>query len=78
MQEEILSFLNGENHRAFELLGAREENGKTVFRVWAPEAEAVSLVGDFNGWTPDNNNAFHIGGGIWECILDDLPQYSNY
>ena len=78
MQEEILSFLNGENHRAFELLGAREENGKTVFRVWAPEAEAVSLVGDFNGWTPDNNNAFHIGGGIWECILDELPQYSNY
>ncbi len=78
MEDRIKSFLNGEEKRAYSFLGAHKEQGKTVFRVWAPEAFGVSVVGDFNNWQPKINNAFHIGGGIWECITEALPKYSNY
>ena len=46
-------FFSGGNSRAYEVLGchAAGEDGY-IFRVWAPNAQAVSLVGDFNGWDP--------------------------
>ena len=44
-------FNKGENARAYEYLGAHFcEDGNVVFRVWAPNAVAVSVVGEFNGW----------------------------
>ena len=48
------SFHQGTNRRAYEMLGAHpvEEAGvlKWHFSVWAPNAESVSVVGDFNSW----------------------------
>ena len=47
-------FGEGTHHRAFEKLGAhRISVGTTTgvhFAVWAPNADRVSLIGDFNGW----------------------------
>ena len=43
-------FHQGTNYKAYEYLGVHRENGVYVFRVWAPNAEAVFVVGDFNGW----------------------------
>ena len=43
-------FNEGRNFQAYRLLGAHPADGGTVFRVWAPNAERVSVVGDFNGW----------------------------
>ena len=37
------------------------------FGVWAPHAQAVHLVGDFNGWNPEANPMTKVGqSGIWE------------
>ena len=53
-------FHQGTNTKAYEYMGAHriEGNGrekpKLAFRVWAPNAEAVSLVGDFNRWDPED------------------------
>ena len=52
-------FRQGANTCSYEYLGAhtvRDADGyRTVFRVWAPNAKAVSLVGDFNGWRDGEN-----------------------
>ena len=47
-------FHQGENSHAYEFFGSHRDNqnGKAgaVFRVWAPHARSVSVVGDFNHW----------------------------
>ena len=54
IKQMVESFHRGENIRAFELLGCHPErrDGEDgfVFRVWAPNARYVSVIGDFNFW----------------------------
>ena len=64
------SFHNGTNSRAYEYLGAHREDGKTVFRVWAPNAKAVFVAGDFNGWGNDAPMQKVTAKGVWEATLD--------
>lgn len=46
------SFHRGEESEAYKFFGCHcAEDGKYVFRVWAPHAKNVSVVGDFNGWS---------------------------
>src|SRR4029077_20112058 len=76
-------FGEGTHHRAFEKLGAhRITVGTTTgvhFAVWAPNADRVSLIGDFNGW----DGRVHpmrllVPGGIWEIFIPDLPDGEKY
>ena len=62
-------FAEGTNYKPYDYLGAHAEEGGTRFRVWAPNADAVYLVGDFNGW--DESLPMEKDGGIWECLLKD-------
>ena len=48
-----------------------------VFRVWAPHAKAVSVVGDFNNWN-QKANKLSRKGEIWEGFIADLPAYTTY
>ncbi|MBR5273278.1 MAG: 1,4-alpha-glucan branching protein GlgB [Clostridia bacterium] len=76
----IYLFHQGNNAKSYEYLGSHKlGRDKTVFRVWAPNARSVSVVGDFNEW--DRNAAPMnkiTGGGIWECTLPRLARYENY
>ena len=57
MSDELMlkSFHSGENCFAYEFFGCHKINdGKYVFRVWAPRAKSVSLIGSFNGWDESN------------------------
>ena len=49
-----------------------------VFRLWAPNAEYVSIVGDFNNWDVNASPMQKISEGIWELFIDDLDIYENY
>ena len=60
-------FHQGTNYKAYEYMGAHKENGRFVFRVWAPNADAVYLVGDFNAWGEDAP-MYRVTDGIWEYI----------
>ncbi len=76
-------FHEGNNFELYSFLGShRVLSGRTVgfsFRVWAPSATHVSVVGDFNGWDPFVHPMERIDGGeIWETFIADLPEYSNY
>ena len=79
LKSRIDSFLLGTNYDSGELLGAHKDgDGSYVFRVWAPRARAVSVVGDFNGWDHEKNPCEKLYGGIWECRVEGVGQYSAY
>lgn len=75
-------FYEGKNYEAWRFFGAhtidRAGERYTVFRVWAPNAVSVSVVGDFNEWNRDTNPMQKIGTGIWAVELPQLPQYTVY
>ena len=75
---DIRKFADGTCADAYRFLGSHNEDGKTVFRVWAPGAEEISVVGDFCDWDHTKYHMMHIGGGIYEAIVDELPEYSAY
>src|SRR5213592_453328 len=43
-------FNEGSHHRLWDKLGAHRVTGGAIFGVWAPNAESVSVIGDWNGW----------------------------
>ena len=73
----------GTQHRAYEKLGAHLITvGSTTgvhFAVWAPAAERVSVIGDFNGW----DGRVHpmrslVPQGIWEIFIPGLGNGEKY
>ena len=71
-------FSHGELTRAWQHLGCHEEDGCHVFRVWAPNARAVCLMGDFNGWDVNSHPLAPIGGGVWEGRFPGFSVYDTY
>jgi len=73
-------FNQGKNYRAYQYLGAhRCEDGRVVFRTWAPNAAAVSVVGDFNGWGAASHPMHRVdGSGIWEAYASNINEYDIY
>lgn len=74
-------FHQGTNYRSYNYLGSHfAKKGKdrgVIFRVWAPNAESVSVVGDFNGWDK-TANVMKKDSGIFELFVKGLKQYDNY
>lgn len=74
-------FHEGSNSRAYEYFGAHKKNKTTtVFRVWAPHAKAVSVVGDFNEWDKEKNPMLLLpkSDGVWEVEIKNLKQFDMY
>ena len=76
-------FHQGKNAEAYKLFGSHfaEKDGVSgvVFRVWAPKAADVSVVGDFNHWNREESYMKKISdGGIWELFIPGLKKFDNY
>ena len=77
----VYLFHQGTNFRSYELLGCQYDPSAdaAIFRVWAPGAKAVHLVGDFNDW---NENACPMqrisDGGIWEASVSGVYPDQRY
>ena len=57
----------------------REGVHGTMFAVWAPNAESVSVIGDFNGWNGDANRLESRGpSGIWEGFVPHVGKGTKY
>ena len=56
-----------------------EQGGKQgwSFRVWAPHAKKVSVVGDFNDWD-EQAARLKKKGEVWEGFIPGLPEYTSY
>lgn len=75
-------FHNGTNYQAHDFFGAHfmqsgDEQG-VVFRLWAPKAAEVALIGDFNNWERGKNPMNRISDGVWELFVPNLKQYDSY
>ncbi|MCU0833629.1 MAG: 1,4-alpha-glucan branching protein GlgB [Chromatiaceae bacterium] len=70
-------FSEGKHWHAYRLLGARQHEADgaagVLFAVWAPHAERVSVVGDFNRWDGRCHPMRVHGNGVWELFIPDLP-----
>lgn len=81
---DIHLFRSGKHYRLFDKLGAHvtEFNGKkgTYFAVWAPNAKAISVIGNFNSWQPDSHklNPRWDESGIWEGFFTDVGKGEVY
>ncbi len=75
-------FHQGNNMKAYEYMGAHKVPGEKnlwSFRVWAPHAKSINVVGDFNSWDENKNPMEKINdAGMWECYLSDVKEFDNY
>ena len=76
-------FHHGKNYRAYDFFGAHPEkiDGKKgyIFRVWAPNAETVSVVGDFNNWNPTANVMTRLlDGESFELFIPGIKNFTIY
>ncbi|HVL90892.1 MAG TPA: 1,4-alpha-glucan branching protein GlgB [Actinomycetota bacterium] len=77
--DDIYLFNEGTHYKLGEKLGSHMTQGGTHFGVWAPNAERVSLIGDFNGWDDTAHPMSARGGsGIWETFVEGIGQGSIY
>ena len=75
----------GRHEQLWKALGAqvkRDETGAllgTAFSVWAPNAQAVSLIGDHNYWDRNTHQMYRNGtSGIWEIFVADVSAGTKY
>ena len=79
----IYLFNEGTNYNAYKFFKpayvVKERRKMWRFRVWAPNAKSVSIVGNFNNWDRSLNKMFPIGkSGIWEGYARGLKRYDIY
>ncbi|WP_296133621.1 1,4-alpha-glucan branching protein GlgB [uncultured Eubacterium sp.] len=75
----VYLFHNGTNYKAYKFFGNHKINkDKFAFRVWAPNATAVSVVGDFNSWDNSANKCKLVAPGIWEATVKGVNIYDCY
>jgi 1,4-alpha-glucan branching enzyme len=75
-------FYQGKNSEAYKFFGVhkikKDNKEQHCFRVWAPNAVSVSVVGDFNGWDKYADPMTVVSDGVWECTMPALEQYAAY
>ncbi len=69
---QIYLFKRGELFYSQNFLGSHKiDDGRWVFRVWAPRAVSVSLVCDKNNWQIEETMLYNIeNSGIWQCEIE--------
>ncbi|MEG1615100.1 MAG: 1,4-alpha-glucan branching enzyme, partial [Oscillospiraceae bacterium] len=69
----VYLFHEGNNTKSYDFLGSHKTGNEdeVVFRVWAPNAQSISVVGDFNDWDPLADPMCQLDdGSIWECYIE--------
>ena len=79
----ISLFHQGSNFQAYDLLGTSSSKRKgvsgVVFRVWAPHAKSISVVGDFNSWNRASDPMNRLTEeGLWEVFVPGIKQGDIY
>jgi 1,4-alpha-glucan branching enzyme len=79
-EQDLYLFNEGTHSRLYEKMGAHcLPNGGVHFAVWAPNAQYVSVIGDFNDW----NKSAHpmvarASSGLWELLIPEARDGSRY
>ena len=79
-QMEHYLFHRGEYRQAYEYFGAHPNRSSTIFRIWAPTAKSVAVVGDFNNWNAREEDYCQkiTNEGIWEVEIKKVKKGAIY
>jgi 1,4-alpha-glucan branching enzyme len=80
---DLYLFNEGSHIRLYDRLGCHPGVHEGVegawFNVWAPDAEAISAIGTFNGWNPETHRLYPRGeSGIWETFVPNVKAGDSY
>ncbi len=70
-------FYTGQEFHAYEYLGAHVTDNGTVFRTFAPNADRIAVIGDFNDWQEIPMEKVY-DGNFWECHIGNAVQGMKY
>jgi 1,4-alpha-glucan branching enzyme len=81
--DDVYLFNEGSHFRLYDKLGSRVVNSPEgrgcYFAVWAPDAERVSVMGNFNGWNKESHPLHtHGSSGIWEGLIPKIDKGTLY
>ncbi|MGH9813486.1 MAG: 1,4-alpha-glucan branching enzyme, partial [Candidatus Acidiferrales bacterium] len=82
--DDLHLFNEGTHYRLYDKLGAHvmaapDGEPGVYFAVWAPDAEQVSVMGDFNGWNKSSHPLRpRDRSGIWEGFVPELGRGALY
>ncbi|WP_084190930.1 1,4-alpha-glucan branching protein GlgB [Methylomarinum vadi] len=73
----------GNHYHIYQVLGAHPQTYRDIaginFAVWAPNAVAINVVGDFNDWDGSGHPMrFHSASGIWELFVPNIGNGEHY
>ncbi len=79
-QDDFDRWLAGEHFESYRRLGAHPDERGTWFAVWAPHADYVAVIGDFNGWNPGAHPLEKVGGwaGLWQGYVEGARPGHHY
>jgi 1,4-alpha-glucan branching enzyme len=82
-EDDRFLFNFGTNYEIYNHMGAQpgmySKITGTIFRVWAPSASRISVIGDFNGWDGRVHPMRNLGSsGIWELFLPGIEENEIY
>jgi len=83
-KDDIYLHQEGTHYRLYEKLGAHlikfKEKEGVYFAIWAPNAESVAVIGDFNQWQSNAHllKQIHLGSGIWEGFISEIEKGMRY
>ncbi|MFW5955389.1 MAG: 1,4-alpha-glucan branching protein GlgB [Rhodothermales bacterium] len=68
-EDDIQRWQEGNFFDSYRRLGAHPVDDGTWFCVWAPHADAVRVLGDFNNWNAQEHQLERAGGGLWQGFV---------
>lgn len=77
-KEEVQRLEEGSFYRSYEKLGAHPDKQGVWFAVWAPGADTVSVLGEFNDWKSDAHPLRRRKGGVWETYVPGAASGQKY
>jgi 1,4-alpha-glucan branching enzyme len=82
-EQDLHLFNEGTHHRAYRVLGAHlgvlDGAPGTSFAIWAPNADAVAVMGEFNGWSKTSHPLQRVGtSGIWRGFVPGVGRGTIY
>lgn len=78
-QESAYLFNTGQSFQSYDFMGLHlQADGSYTLRVWAPNAKAIAVVGDFNDWEPTIELTMLADTGVWEVNTQGLQPGDHY